>query len=103
MSDRNLPPIQKLALLARLEISDPEAQRLGEQLKGILEHFESIQAIDLTGVEANPYAIERINVPREDGPIETLQELPRGTVILERLAPDREEDHYRVPKMIQES
>ena len=103
MSDRNLPPMKKLALLARLEISDAEAERLGEQLEDILEHFETIQALDLTGVEANPYAIEMVNEPREDGPIETLQDLPRGTGILERLAPDREGDHYRVPKMIKES
>ena len=103
MSDRNLPPLKHLALLARLDISDAEAQRLGEQLEGILEHFEALQAVDLTGVEANPYAVDIVNEPREDGPIETEQDLPRGTGILERLAPDREGDHYRVPKMIQES
>ena len=103
MNDRHLPPMKKLALLARLEISDAEAERLGGQLEDILEHFESIQALDLTGVEANPYAIDIVNEPREDGPIETLQEIPRGTGILERLAPDREGDHYRVPKMIKES
>lgn len=103
MTDRNLPPIQQLALLARLSISDAEAELLGRQLTDILDHFESLQDLDLKGVEANPYAIETVNRPREDGPIETLQEIPHGTGILERLAPDREGDSYRVPKMIQES
>lgn len=103
MSDRNLPPLKHLALLARLEISDVEAERLGTQLEDILEHFKSLQAVDLEGVEANPYAVDIVNQPRQDGPIESEQELPRGTGILERLAPDRDGAFYRVPRMIQES
>jgi len=103
VTDRNLPPIQQLALLARLSLSDAEAERLRQQLTSILDHFQSLQDLDLKGVEADPYAVETVQRPREDGPIESVQEIPHGTGILERLAPDREGDLYRVPRMIQES
>ncbi|MEZ5988026.1 MAG: Asp-tRNA(Asn)/Glu-tRNA(Gln) amidotransferase subunit GatC [Planctomycetota bacterium] len=96
-----LPPVEDLALLARLRLTPDEAERLGRQLEGILVHFASLQELDLEGVEPNPYAMDLRHVVRPDGPVEGVQALPRGTANLDANAPARREDFFEVPKILE--
>lgn len=43
--------IEHIAKLARLYITEEEAQQYGEQLKKVLNHFEKVSTIDTKGVE----------------------------------------------------
>jgi aspartyl-tRNA(Asn)/glutamyl-tRNA(Gln) amidotransferase subunit C len=81
-----------VARLARLRLSDDEIDRMTGELSSILEHIETIQALDLTDVEPTSHVVELENVLRPDEPRPSL---PRE-VALEQ-APDTDGVGFRVP------
>ncbi|MCB9265394.1 MAG: Asp-tRNA(Asn)/Glu-tRNA(Gln) amidotransferase subunit GatC [Lewinellaceae bacterium] len=87
--------ISKLEHLARLELSDEEAERLMGDLNSILEMVEKLQELDTSETEPLVYINEDVNVLRED--------VVKGQVEREsalRNAPDQDGEHFRVPKVI---
>ena len=44
--------VRRIAALARLELTEPELDLFARQLTSILEHADSLQAVDTTGVPA---------------------------------------------------
>lgn len=64
--------IHKLASLARLEITDQEAQDLAPQLENILEFVARLASLDTTGVEPMTSALDVQNRWRRDDPHEGL-------------------------------
>jgi len=49
--------VQDIALLARLYLEPDELERMQRELGAILEHFETIAAVDTTGVPAMTHAV----------------------------------------------
>ncbi len=88
--------IQKVARLARLELSKQEKEVLGNQLEQVLSYMEQLNRLDTTGIEATSHAIPVYNAFRED---ETRPSLPREEVL--GIAPDQEEGHFKVPRIIE--
>ena len=81
-----------VARLARLELSDDEVGRLQEQLSDILEAVSKVSELDLSGVPPTAHPLEIANAWAED--------VPRPCLELDEVfanAPDREDDHFRVP------
>lgn len=66
--------VHHVARLARLRLAPDEEERMREELSGILEHVERIQALDLEGVPPTTHVIERQNVMREDVPRPSLSQ-----------------------------
>jgi aspartyl-tRNA(Asn)/glutamyl-tRNA(Gln) amidotransferase subunit C len=58
--------IQRIATLARLKLTDEEAQRYPEQLARILDHMDVLARYDLEGVEPSSHAMPVFDVWRED-------------------------------------
>ena len=58
--------VKKVALLARLELSDSEIDAQASHLNALLEQFEKLLALDVTGIEPTSHAIPMVNVLRED-------------------------------------
>ena len=58
--------VRHVALLARLELTDDQVARYGEDLNSILGHIDSIQHLDLEGVEPTEHPLDVVNVTRED-------------------------------------
>ncbi len=58
--------VQKIAQLARLQLSEKELKKAAEDLAGILNHFSQIQHIDTTNVPAADDMSGMKNVSRED-------------------------------------
>ena len=81
-----------VAKLARLRLSDEEVDRMAGELSKILEHVETMNELDLDGVEPTSHVVDLTNVLREDVPRPSL---PRE-VALEQ-APDATESGFRVP------
>ncbi|MFT7667832.1 MAG: aspartyl-tRNA(Asn)/glutamyl-tRNA(Gln) amidotransferase subunit C [Planctomycetota bacterium] len=95
MSDPKLELLKKTAELARLQLSDAEAQSLAPQFDAILEHFEVLSQVDVEGVEPTFGAfglldVKRPDVPHESGPFDALLDN----------SPDRHDEHFGVPKVI---
>jgi aspartyl-tRNA(Asn)/glutamyl-tRNA(Gln) amidotransferase subunit C len=60
--------VYHVARLARLRLEPEEEERMREELSGILEHVERIQALDLGDVPPTTHVIELQNVVRDDEP-----------------------------------
>jgi aspartyl-tRNA(Asn)/glutamyl-tRNA(Gln) amidotransferase subunit C len=81
-----------VAALARLGLSDEEAERFTEQLGAILEAVSKVSELDLTGVEPLSHPLDLVNVWADDEPRPSLPlELALGN------APEDEDGHFRVP------
>ena len=85
--------VLKLADIAKLELSDTEADSLLGDLDKMLGFVDKVRALDLDGVEPLVYMTDRENVLREDLPTEPLShaEALRG-------APGADSDYFRVPR-----
>jgi aspartyl-tRNA(Asn)/glutamyl-tRNA(Gln) amidotransferase subunit C len=91
--DQNL--ISKLETLARLKLEDSEKERLAIDLTNILGMVEKLQSLNTDGVEPLTYISEEINVWRED---EVKNQVSRAEAF--RNAPDFNDEHFKVPKVI---
>ena len=58
--------VKKVALLARLELTEDEIDAQAANLNTLLEQFEKLLALDVTGIEPTSHAIPMVNVLRED-------------------------------------
>lgn len=58
--------VRHVALLARLALTDEQVARYGEDLNSILGHIDTIQQLDLEGVEPTAHPLDVVNVMRED-------------------------------------
>ncbi len=69
----NKQTLEKLAELARIEISGDKEEKLLSDLKAILGHFEELKEVDVSGVisPAKRDAVELTNIFREDEPVES--------------------------------
>jgi len=93
----DLEQVRKVALLARLELSPEEEEQFTEQLSSILEYVEQLSELDTDNVAPTTRAIELSNITRND----ILESFPGRDAILD-CAPDREEDYFKVPKILDE-
>ena len=81
-----------VARLARLRLSEEEVGRMTGELSSILEHIETIAALDLEGVEPTSRVVQLENVLRPDEPRPSLdREQAMGQ------APDSDGTGFRVP------
>ena len=88
--------IQKVAKLARLELSGEESEEFSRQLNDIIEYVEKINELDTSGVKPADHIIELSNVFRED----TVQKSIDASEI-EKMAPSFRNGHIVVPRIIE--
>ncbi len=88
--------VEHIAHLARLTLAGSEKEKFGAQLNSILTYVEKLEELDTTGVEPTSHVLEISNVMRED---ELRPSLSRDDALMN--APDRSEEFYRVPKIIE--
>jgi aspartyl-tRNA(Asn)/glutamyl-tRNA(Gln) amidotransferase subunit C len=89
--------VRHLATLARLGLTDGEADRLQHQLSDILDYFARLAAVDTEGVAPTAYPLDLHNITRDDEPAPPLD--PESTLAN---APRREGDHFRVRAVLEE-
>ena len=97
MSKITAKDVRKVAQLARLDLPDNQIATYTEQLEKILAYVAQLEEIDTTNVKPTTRAVEVVNVTRTD-------EVSATTVREEllNLAPKREGDFFRVPKILAE-
>jgi aspartyl-tRNA(Asn)/glutamyl-tRNA(Gln) amidotransferase subunit C len=88
--------IEHVARLARLQLTEEEKERLREQLGAILEAAAKVGEVATADVPPTAYAIPRANVLRPD---ERSESLSVEDVLAN--APDREDDRFRVPRIVE--
>lgn len=92
----SLEQVQRIATLARIEISPAEAETTRNQLNHIFALIEQMQAVDTQGVEPMAHAQDLALRLREDVPTE-----PNRRAAFQAVAPETEAGLYLVPKVIE--
>jgi aspartyl-tRNA(Asn)/glutamyl-tRNA(Gln) amidotransferase subunit C len=88
--------IHDVARLARLSLSDEEAERMTADLDHILEYVETLQELDTEGIEPTAHAIPLETPMREDRAVPGID--PELAVAN---APDSINTAFVVPKVIE--
>lgn len=87
--------VKKVANLARLQITDKEEEEFAPQLNAILDYFEQLKELNTDNVQPTTRAIEVSNITRTDTQV-TYED--RESLL--NCAPQREDDFFRVPKIL---
>ena len=88
--------IRKVALLARLELSDAELDEQAKQFNDLLEQFVILESLDVSGIEPTSHSIPLVNVLREDV---VRPSLPREAALAN--APESRDGCIVVPRIVE--
>jgi len=91
----NIKDVEHVALLARLSLTEDEKQVYTKQLSDILEHVRKMQDLNTAGVQPTAHVLPLQNVFRED---RVGEHLSVEQVLAN--APDRQDNFFKVPKII---
>lgn len=92
----SLDDVRRVASLARIEISEDEAQAALAQLSGIFNLIEQMQAVDTSAIQPMSHAQDVRQRLREDVITETDQR-----ELFQSVAPQVEAGLYLVPKVME--
>jgi len=87
--------IEKLARLARLDLSVSERESFGPQITAILGFIEQLSELDTEGVEPMASALDVVNRFRVDSPESSL-----SSEEATRTAPSSEDGYFLVPPVL---
>ena len=91
--------VEKIAELARLELTAEETESFAEQLSAIIGYIDKLNELDTTGVEPMSHSGVEIDdaeyVRRADDVQPSL-----GSRLATENAPDKEAGYFKVPKVI---
>jgi len=89
--------VKHVANLARLAITEEEAEKFTKQLDAIISFAEQLNELDTENVEPTYHVLDMKNVLREDIP---KKGLPREEVL--KNAPEQENGQIKVPSILGE-
>ena len=87
--------VEKIAELARIELTGAEVKKLSSELSQILDYFEKLKEVDTSSVDLDLAESENTNVTREDKAILS----DKQEKILKN-APSREGRYYKVKSVL---
>lgn len=90
--------VRYVAKLARISLTDAEAERFASELGDLLDHVNALAELDVASVPATAQVVESRNVVRAD---DVRPSLDRETVLAQ--APQRQGAFFRVPRIIAEA
>ncbi len=88
--------VRKVALLARLELSEEELDAQVGHINSLLSHFDILQQLDVSGVEPTSHIIPIVNVLRDDV---ARPSLTREEVLMN--APESRDGCFVVPRIVE--
>ncbi|MEC5424338.1 Asp-tRNA(Asn)/Glu-tRNA(Gln) amidotransferase subunit GatC [Virgibacillus sp. C22-A2] len=96
MADITKEQVKHVAHLARLAITEEEAEMFTDQLSSIISYAEQLNELDTEGVEPTTHVLEIKNVLRKD---ESKQWITQEEAL--KNAPDKKDGHFRVPSILE--
>ena len=97
MSRISREEVSKVAQLAKLKLNEEQIDNHSNQIEKILDYINQLEKIDTTNVPCTTRAIEVINNFRSD-----VKEKCENRDEILNLAPQREHDFFKVPKIIKD-
>ena len=87
--------VEKVSLLARLQLTETQLSEMTEQLGGILGYVDQLSQLDTDNIEPMAHAIDIANVFAED---ELVPSLDRTEALAN--APKADDECFRVPAIL---
>lgn len=96
MANITFEQVKHVAHLARLALTDEEAEQLTKDLAAIIQYAEQLNELDTENIEPTTHVIDMKNVMRKDEPKEwiTQEEALKN-------APDHKDGLFRVPAILE--
>ena len=88
--------VERIATLSRLKFDETEKEEMRKHLQNILKHFEMLDSVDTSKIEATAHILDTVNVLREDCAEPSMD---RDELLSN--APEREDGCYIVPKVLE--
>jgi aspartyl-tRNA synthetase len=89
--------VDHVAKLARLKLSDSEAEQYKGDLNSILDYVDTLRELNTDNVPPMSHVLDIKNVWRDDKP-----KKDKDTESLLKNAPSREKDFFKVPKILED-
>jgi len=89
--------VRKVSKLARLDIPDESIKIYSDQLEKIIDYIAQLEEIDTNNIPPTTRAVEVVNVFRED--VVNVSDVREDIL---KLAPQKEGEFYRVPRILSE-
>ena len=89
--------VERIATLARLELTPDEVTLFAGQLTAILAYADQVQQVDTSGIEVAPAAASGDRATRDDVPVPSLG---RDLVLAQAPAADRAAGLFKVPRVL---
>ncbi|MBP3039623.1 Asp-tRNA(Asn)/Glu-tRNA(Gln) amidotransferase subunit GatC [Bacillaceae bacterium Marseille-Q3522] len=96
MSRISLEEVKHVANLARLAVTEEEAEKFRDQLDAIITFAEQLNEVDTGNIEPTSHVLNIKNVMRED---KAEKGLPREEVL--KSAPEKQEGQFKVPAIME--
>ena len=95
MSRISTEDVKHVAHLARLAVTEDEAEQMKKELDAIITFAEQLNELDTTNVKPTSHVLKMVNVMREDRATEGLavEEVVKN-------APDQQDGYIRVPSIM---
>ena len=87
--------VKHIAHLSRIQLREGDVEKFAPQLRNILEHVKILQKVDTTDIDPAFQTAVLSNVLRKD---EVRDSLPVDEVLAN--APGREENHFKMPRIL---
>jgi aspartyl-tRNA(Asn)/glutamyl-tRNA(Gln) amidotransferase subunit C len=84
--------VKHIAKLARLGLTEKEIKKFQKELSPILNYFEKLKEVDVTGIKSTGYSMKIENIMRKD---EGSKFKDQSSKLLE-LAPETKNDYFKV-------
>ncbi|QHS24193.1 Asp-tRNA(Asn)/Glu-tRNA(Gln) amidotransferase subunit GatC [Virgibacillus sp. MSP4-1] len=96
MAEISKDQVKHVANLARLAITEEEAEKLTDELGSIIKFAEQLNELDTENVEPTTHVLDLKNVMRKDEPKQwlTQEEALKN-------APDKKDGQFRVPSILE--
>jgi len=88
--------VKHIAKLARLGLTEKEIEQLQKELSSILDYFEKLKKVDISGIEPTTHSILVENVMRDD---ERRKSKVESRKLLD-LAPETKESYLKVKSIL---
>ena len=89
--------VEKIATLARLELSESEKEHLHSEMENILEYVDMLSELDIDNIEPTAHAVPLTNVIREDKATESFDR----EVMLKNAPATVDDELIKVPQVIE--
>jgi aspartyl-tRNA(Asn)/glutamyl-tRNA(Gln) amidotransferase subunit C len=89
--------VERIAQLARLELTESEKELMTPQLSSVLEYAQEVQHVATTGVPPTSHTLESADTGRDDVPQPSL---PRDEALSQAPEADLAHGLFKVPRVL---